>query len=83
MKLVDHSVMDSAQLEQARKYANLLPEIGAEFNEILKKHGLQDLCVDSFTLRKFESIDDSKNPPYPTGVGVTTEGLWHAKSYHQ
>ena len=81
MQLLDHDDMDAEQLSTARSYAKLLPSLGAEMNQLLEKHGLKGMQIDSFAFKKRVALASSK-APHPTGVGVTVDGVWVAKSYN-
>jgi hypothetical protein len=81
MELLDHAKMDKGQLSTAQSYAKLLPAIGAELNQLLKKHGLSDMHIDSFVMKKRAGVSATAKEPYPTGIGVTADGSWVAKSY--
>jgi hypothetical protein len=83
MQLLDHADMDAGQLSTAQSYAKLLSKIGADFNQLLKKHGLTDMQIDSFSFKKRTGLDATAKEPYPTGIGVTAEGVWVAKSYNK
>lgn len=80
MDLIEHAKMDPGQLAKAKAYAKILHALGADLNQLLKKHGLTELHVDSFVLKKHAGQGATAKEPYPIAIGVTADGSWVATS---
>ncbi|UWQ46861.1 hypothetical protein [Leisingera aquaemixtae] len=83
MELIENSEKTEAEARLCAIYARALPGLASDINDLLAKHGIDGVEIQSFSFAKAPGLISNRDKKLVLGVGSTADGVCIARMYEK